>query len=82
MGASGEGCVRRGLALSAITLKKMAAETVVSTDAILRAWHTAFERGDCTQEQVSDIVDALLDLRTAACLKAAPPSKRKEKAST
>jgi hypothetical protein len=64
--------------VSAKTLRELATTTVTETDAILRSWHAAFERGDCRQNQVSDIIDALLDLRSAACLKAALPGKKEK----
>ena len=54
--------------MSMLTLRKMASENVADADVLLEKWRLALSRGDFTTEQASPIVDALLELRTAACL--------------
>lgn len=54
--------------MSILTLRKMANKNVRDADALLEEWRLALERGDFTTDQSSPVVDALLELRTAACL--------------
>lgn len=63
--------------MSAMTIRKLAGDTVTTTDQILKKYSEAFVRGDLRREQVSTIMDALLDLRSAACLMSAEREKVK-----
>jgi len=62
--------------VSAMTIRKLAGDTVITTDQILRQYSEAFVRGDLRREQVTKIMDALLDLRSAACLMSIPERKK------
>jgi hypothetical protein len=69
--------------MSAMTIKKLASQTITDTDEILKKWSEAFCRGDVSREQVPRIMDCLLDLRSAAGVMAAPTTtKRKQGVST
>ena len=64
--------------MSAMTIKKLAGQTISSTDEILRLWSEAFCCGDIRREQVPDIMDRLLDLRSAAGIVAAVANTKKK----
>jgi hypothetical protein len=65
--------------VSVMTLRKMASANIDDADALLEKWRLALARGDFTTEQASPIVDALLELRTAACLLASAPNRQRTK---
>ena len=68
--------------MSAMTIKKLAGQTITGTDELLKLWSEAFCRGDVSRDQVPRIMDCLLDLRSAAGLMATAPSRKKQGVST